>query len=166
MARELEQLQLIQLPSTELSNLLTEFGIIQPPSLLFLSNVVQPISIVDSRVSLSSVTTPANYTNAGSSGPVTPAAATVIATTGPLAAGTYEFRLMMDSNDGVARRVDFQHRDAADATSLLTHRLIASATSKYDFTLTRTLVLNERVRIITVDAFGSPVQATLFWRSI
>lgn len=138
--------QLIQLPSTELAEFLTQFGVIQPPSLLFVSNIVRPVSIVDSRITLNAQVTATQWDATTSIGIVNnPAINSMLADTAGLAAGRYEFEAVIGGYD-VDTWMAIEHRDAANAATLW--ELLESGNTRFHvhrFTLT--LGLNERVRI-------------------
>lgn len=130
---------------------------------------VLPTVLVGSLVTLSANSTPmvhgVPYTIGES---VAPAANTVLADTGPLAAGTYNVRLIVSGlNVTASWRSDFrlQRRDAANLANIWSQVFqVWEGAPIYDAVFAITVAANERIRIITVAATsaGEPVQASLW----
>ena len=162
-------LNLIQLPSDELAALLNDLGVIQPPGALYLARTLQPVSIVDSRVSLEAVATPPEWDAEQSNGEqVTAVAGTILADTGQLAAGTYEFLFWSSHTEAGTNGVRFQHRNAANSANISAHCFGLPNGGNIITSKTYTLALNERVRILLVAnaAAGAISQATIYYRGL
>lgn len=117
-----EQAYQIQDPSAELRALLLSYGISSPPGQFWLTPLVSPVSIVDSRVSLIAESSPEIPDNFNTAGILTnPAANTRLANTGQLAAGNYSFKVYvsMGSSTINMRCIRRNAADTADITAML-----------------------------------------------
>jgi len=98
---------------------------------------------------------------------VAPAAATVLADTGALAAGDYEVVAHVGSDDTAAagKDVEVEHRDAANTATL--HRHLVPVPGAGSWYVPRiALALNERIRVVTgaAGAAGSIYTADIYVR--
>jgi len=122
-----------------------------------LADVVVPvISLGDVRTREVNILTPAfRSVDVFSNGmQVQQAAGTVLADTGPLAAGTFDVRVILssDADDDVSVEIDLEHRNAADAANLAvwTHPLRSTGpdTIHYDYAFGYEFAVNERLRAV------------------
>lgn len=124
-----------------------------------LSNVVQPVSLVDSDVALAAVTTSQLLDTPLTAGPqAAPVINTVLADTGAQAAGNYILFILVSAFDTVAGPdIQFQRRDAANAANIWEQRYWTGGATSYflQTTLRVTLQLNERVRVVNPRAGGA-----------
>jgi hypothetical protein len=134
-----------------------------------LSNVVTPISIVDSDVPISSVTTPPTVDSVNTQGiQLQPAAGTLLADSGALSQGTYFFRIIVGTDRNVAGGgcAEIQRRDSGNAANL--YRILLpmsdSGIQFYDVLLQTKLATNERIRVVVTSPFtaGLSVLANIF----
>lgn len=161
--------QLARITSTFFTNLITRLGIRPPFSEGFeMSNVVTPVSIVDSDITLQAITTSillaAPYT-AGSS--ATPAAGTVLADTGAQSAGNYVILVTYGADFAVSvntNAFEIQRRDAANAANIWTiMSSIAAGSQGFIQSLNVTLALNERIRVVQYqNSPGSNIKANVW----
>ncbi len=141
---------LARITNTFFTTLINRLGVRPPPPEGFeLSNVVQPVSIVDADIALTSVSsTPllgAPFTAGELAGPADLA---ILADTGAQAAGNYDVRVELDGAEGPSNNamVRLQRRDAANAANIWSQDLI---TGHHISLMFRTsLALNERIRLI------------------
>jgi len=158
---------LIQLPSDELRALLADLGVVTPPALWYLSPVVSPVSIVDSRVQIQAISSTAIFGTPSSAGEtVNPAINTVLADTGQLATGNWAFFILISAFPSVAaiQRIQLQHRNAANAANIWSHTIypvaLTAAVSSFAQTsmvFSKTVDLNQRMRVLNLvgDASGN-----------
>ena len=164
---------LARITNTFFVTLINRLGVRPPPPEGFeLSNVVQPVSIVDSDVTLSAVVSTQNLDVPASAGElVAPAAAVVLADSGALAVGNWNISIMVSSLGETNLVFSFavERRDAANAANIWSQIFTQSfqATSGYLLLNFRaTVLVNERIRVISrVPAAGTTVQANL-WASL
>ena len=146
-------------------DLLKRLGVNRPLRPFTLDGNITPVVLVESGVQFIAAPTPAyGVTDFFTTGlQNNPAAATVLADTGPLPVGSYTLINMLFIDSGVLR-FDFEWRDAANAANLRTHRLNTSLNSLNIWEL-RYLVENadERFRISNVVApgVGVDIQASI-----
>lgn len=161
--------QLASITATFFTNLLTRLGV-RPPFAegYLLSNVVQPVSIVDSDISIPAAVSLPTIGSANSAGDqVAPAVDTVLADTGALAAGTYNLVLtagIVNSTSSL-RGITLARRNAANAADIWTARLMCNSTAAFvPIALRCSCDLNERFVIRTGIIFGAgeTVQANIF----
>lgn len=150
---------LARITATFFVNLINRLGVRPPPADGFvLSNTVVPISIVDTDISLPAVLTPPIYGTPSSAGEqIAPAANTVLADTGQLAQGTYQFTAILSWADGPAavQAVDLQHRNAANAANIWDQNFYTTSSGgvqTFTFNWTEFVSLNERIRAICITA--------------
>jgi hypothetical protein len=154
-------------------NLINRLGVRPPPPESFvLSNVVQPVSIVDTDVTLSAVATSQLIDTPFTTGiQAAPGANTILADTGVQAAGIYSLYCTLFAQDGVnLANLQIQRRDAANAVTVWAIVAPVSASAgvngliQYAFQLRIVLLLNERVRILNtnVGGAGSSYQANIW----
>jgi hypothetical protein len=159
-----------RITNTFFTSLLDRLGVRPPFRDGFeLSSVVTPVSIVDSDVPISSVTTPPIIDSSSTQGILLqPAAGTLLADTGALAQGTYLFRILVGTDRNVSGGgcVEIQRRDAGNAANL--YRILLpmsdSGPQMYDLLLNAKLSANERIRVVVTSSFtaGLSVLANIF----
>jgi hypothetical protein len=136
-------------------NLINRLGIRPPPIEGFvISNVVQPVSIVDSDIALNAISTSQLLDVPFSTGlQVAQAANTILADTGQQPAGTYVLKILGSAFESTVNiRHAVQRRDAANAVTVWEQRFYGDATvpAQYDQTLRINLLANERVRVVQI----------------
>jgi len=152
--------QQARITATFFTSLLTRLGV-RPPFAegYLLSNVVQPVTLVDSDIVIPTSITPIATSTPNSTGEQAAVAAnTVLADSGALAAGTYFVRAWIANIATAANRsLSIQHRDSANAANIWEQRFYISATGvrTHQFELRETLNLNERIRVITISNMGA-----------
>jgi hypothetical protein len=153
----------IQQPFDELQALITELGIYQAPALFFLSEVVQPVSIVDSQISINSIQVPVTLFLPASAGELAaPAANTRLADTGQLPAGDYNVTVLVSSPDSNSYRL--RRRNAADAADIWSHRLTINAFGAFEFTTRLNISTNERLVVENLVLGVGTYQASIWAR--
>lgn len=164
-----EMPQLARITATFFTTLLTRLGV-RPPfeEGYVLSNVVQPITIVDSDIAIPASVSLPTIGSANSTGDqVAPAVNTILADTGALAAGTYNLILtcgIVNSTSSL-RGVELARRDAANAADIWKARLMCNPNSGFDpIALRCSCDLNERFVLRTGIIFGAgeTVQGNIF----
>lgn len=161
---------LARITATFFVNLINRLGVRPPPADGFLlSNVVQPVSIVDSDITLSAVVTTVLQDTPFTTGPqLSPAANTVLADTGALSAGTYQVRILASQDMAVANGVGsmkMQRRDSANAANIWEQSLATGqqGTCVVDLSMRIVLSTSERLRILSnVTSAGVTVQASIW----
>jgi hypothetical protein len=162
---------LARITSTFFTNLINRLGIRPPFGEGFvMSNVVTPVSLVDSDITIPTVTTPPIFGTPFTTGVnLVPAINTVIADTGPLAAGTWAFLVMISVLDsaGAGAVCDLQHRNAANAANIWDQETYSSTNAPCNmqqFVFAKTMAANERLRAINLTAgtAASRWQVTIF----
>jgi hypothetical protein len=132
-----------------------------------LTNVVQPVSIVDSDITLSTTSgTPLMDTSFSAGLLVGPAAATVIADTGAQLAGNY-FAVVMFSGTEVVNGlsgINLARRNAANAADIWTQSFFANPGALNQvFVIRLILQTNERLRMtVGPSAFTGDVSGNIF----
>jgi len=145
---------LSQITNNFFVSLINRLGVRPPPPESFvLSNVVQPVSIVDSDISIPAVLTTQRLDAPFSAGVlVAPVANTLMADTGALPAGDYQLLIWVGIGN-VAGSGDFfiQRRDAANAANIWQQLCFMNTNGPgYQLTpLVVTLAANERIRVFT-----------------
>jgi hypothetical protein len=144
---------LSQISNNFFLNLINRLGVRPPPAESFLlSNVVQPVSIVDADIVIPAVVTSQTLDTPFTVGSQALAAAnTVLADTGALVAGTYLVYVTVGKITG-ANAMDFriQRRDAANAVNVWDIWGTCDSASQGFITsqFTAVLLVNERIRVI------------------
>ena len=164
--------QFARITATFFTNLINRLGI-RPPfdEGYILTNVVQPVSLVDTDISIPTTLTRVVLDVPFTAGETAaPGINVVLADTGALPAGDYNCRIMLGSDASSATTVDLriQRRNAANAANIWVHRFALQQTAQnfYDIELTVTLVASERIRVITAAAtVGNTVTANI-WASL
>lgn len=150
----------IQDPTTELRELLLRYGITTPPSTFFLTPLVSPVSIVDSRVAFTAQQAPVIWDTRASAGILTnPAANTRLFDTGALAAGAYNFQIWIAGATSATGFVRIKQRDAADAADV--HQTLfrySQNPAQHFFNLVFRLGVNERVVAEVSAAPGAGIE--------
>jgi hypothetical protein len=134
------------------TSLITRLGIKPPFSSGFeMSNVITPVSLVDSDITLTATSVPAAFDQRANGGvTIAPVAGTVLADTGSLAAGTYQFFVLVGNDEGSAnaRLWVLQRRNAANTADIWSQILNAGAGLVYPiFEWRETVAANERIRV-------------------
>lgn len=131
-----------------------------------LSNVVQPVSIVDTNVQFQAVQTSQTLGVPATQGIIASpvGAGVLLADTGPLPVGIWSFFMMVSSDFGGSGGYgDFflQRRDAANATNIWTQSLKIGRDGENQVVLgiTSEIVANERIRLITNGAWTVGITA-------
>lgn len=161
--------QLASITATFFTSLLTRLGI-RPPFQegYLLSNVVQPVSIVDSDISIPAAVSLPTIDSSNTAGDQTaPAVDTVLADTGALAANDYNLVITCGivNSTSALRGVTLARRNAANSADIWTARLMCNSTAAFVPIAVRVrLQLNERVVVRTGILFGAgeTVQANIF----
>lgn len=165
--------QIARITSTFFTNLISRLGIRPPFSEGFeVSNVIQPVSIVDSDITFSALSTTQSLGTPFTVGALgAPAAGTVLADTGAQNAGIYQLFIVMSAGDGVGTpAMDLQRRDAANAANIWVQRFWGmgggpngqSGTAPMSFRVE--LAASERIRVTVGPAggAGSGYQASIW----
>jgi len=154
-------------------DLIQRLGIRPPPPTGFeMSNVVIPVSLVDSNITLAaSVSSTLLNTPFTAGDLVNPALNTVLADTLAQAAGNYVVYLNHGSDVGPATDYNLvlQRRDAANAANIWQMRMRVGSNGDLERNLYVTLSLNERLRVLVqgaVPGAGVTVNCALFLRAV
>jgi hypothetical protein len=163
---------LSRITGTFFVNLINRLAVRPPPPQGFeLSSIVQPVSIVDSDIQLSAILSTLSMDLPATGGEITsPAALSVLADTGQLAAGTYNILAILGTDflAGGATSFRLQRRDAANAVNVWTQLMIlqTSGAAFFVFSGTMRFLLNERLRIQNnATTATNTVQASI-WTSL
>lgn len=150
-------LHLINQPTDEIRRLLEVLGIITPPAPWALSNVVSPVSIVDSRITLTAQTSREIWDSRHSAGElVNPAANTRWFDTGQLPAGTYSVQIEVGCRGAIQQRIKQRNAaDAADVNQML--KSTDAAAPAYSVSGIWKLAANERIVMENNAAPGAGV---------
>ena len=144
--------------------LINRLGVRPPPEEAFLlSNIVQPVSIVDADISIPAISTSQLLDTPFTAGVlVAPAINTVLADTGPQVAGNYSIEVMLNFQDGAAvQQVALQRRDSTNAVNIWQQVFFGTGNAAgnagvlvlQNFRVV--LQANERIRIINLVAGGA-----------
>lgn len=162
--------QIARITATFFTSMITRLGIRPPFGQGYeISNVVQPVSIVDADIAIPAAVTPVLTPTPNGSEQTAVAAGTVFATSGALPAGTYYFRAWVSYMVAATNRIIYiQHRNAADAANIWFHSLypgLAVGGDLQQLEWRETLSTNERVRIVAGSNMGAgeSITANLFW---
>lgn len=165
--------ELLPVQSILFQNLLRDFQVVAPPRVpvWWLSDIIQPVSIVNSQVTLTATVDERAMLFASNGVQIAPPIATVLAGTGQLPAGLYLFRVYVNwSDNAVSNHVLIQHRDAADAANIWEHSLEANSgdpAAQFTMEWTETLVANERIRLLVALAGTATMRYNgIIWRSL
>jgi len=158
---------LARITNTFFVTLINRLGVRPPPPEGFeLSNVVQPVSIVDSDIAIASVATTPLLGTPGTIGQsAAPADTTVLADSGALAAGNWDARVVIDSDDNITTG-EFcliQRRNAADAANIWSQLVWCGGHGRVDFSFRTALALNERIRVVKQ---GNAAPGTVYQASV
>lgn len=140
----------------------------QPFPFDLIGNVV-PVAIVDPSP-LTIVTVPQDWDIPASAGALAaPAANTLLADTGALAVGIWDFLIVISDNDtGAQSRIAVQRRNAANAANIWEQQFgVAGGIDKHIvWNVGLSIAAGERIRVITVAAAGagSTYHANIFSR--
>lgn len=155
-------------------NLINRLGVRPPPAEGFmLSNVVQPVSIVDSDIVLTSISTTVRADTSFSQGEIASpvGAAALLADTGQQPAGTYNLFITIAGSMGAgAGDFQIQRRNAANAANVWqqTGNVGVNFGGLVHVPLTVVLLTNERIRILTKNAWtvGSTAEANIWLQPV
>jgi len=156
--------QIARITATWFTALINRLGIRPPFSEGWeISNVVQPVSIVDSDISFSAVSTSQVMDTPFTAGVLAaPAAGTVMADTGAQNAGTYQLFIFISAGDGgVSPSANLQRRDAANAANVWEQRIFGVGSGPtglsgvQPFSLRVILRDPERIRVTVNAAAGA-----------
>lgn len=145
---------LARITNTFFVNLINRLGVRPPPPAGFeLISTVQPVSLVDSDIVLSAVTTSMTLDSANSTGEqVTPAAATVLADTGALNAGNYQIFVQASAYDPAAANIlQIARRNSTNTADLWVMNvpcLITAALANGRIELSARIVLSQNERVV------------------
>lgn len=139
------------------TGLFERLGIITPPRVpqFWMSDVIQPVSIVDSNITLQADFANPAQSFATEGVQVAPAANDLLADTGQLEAGTYTFKCFFNTNeDSSDANITIEHRNAANSAAHWEYRWFHERNTSYDHTFgfTETFLQDERLRIRCVNA--------------
>lgn len=168
-------MSLHQITSTYFKTVLDRLGVKPGPREGFgLVNSVQPVALVDVDVSIPVISSQVVFAGPFSIGhQLGPAVNTVLADTNQLAAGTWQFCVTVNIQDGAAAggRAALQHRDAANAANIWERNYyVIGPSGNIDsvWVFTKSVALNERLRVIVLGspAGGSFYNANIFANQI
>lgn len=161
---------LSHITSTFFTNLINRLGVRPPPPDGFdLINTVQPVSIVDSDITLNAISSTIVLGTPFTAGPlaIATAANTVHADTGAQAAGTYAVLIVAgyDRTAGTFTTLLLQRRDAANAANIWEQQIDIGVNSQgfAVIPLSITLNLNERLRILNKQITTLTTQQASIW---
>lgn len=151
---------LSQISANFFVSLINRLGVRPPPAEAFLlSNVVQPVSIVDSDISLSAVATTQLLDAPLSAGElVAQAAATVMADTGAMPAGNYTLFINLGVSGAGGMDINIVRRNAANTADIWSIYLGLPNVYNTQIPIRVTLNLNERIRIVNQAAVPGGVR--------
>lgn len=163
-----------RITSTFFTSLIDRLGV-RPPfgDGFVLNNMVQPVSLVDSDITLSAQVTTLNCNLPATQGELAaPAANTLLADTGALQAGTYNVLIL--GSGSIAGNFNFdmrvQRRDAANAANRWSQVFSCNVNGGQNlvFPLRITLGEQERLRVMTVNnsVAGSLYQVSIFFERV
>lgn len=160
---------LARITSTFFTSLINRLGVRPPPDEGYLlSNVVTPVSLVDSDITLSAQVTTLNCSSPATQGELAaPVAATLLADTGPLAAGTYNVLLMAGASIGGNFNIDFrlQRRDAANAATIWGQLFSINVNGAQNLVIPFRLTVADQERLRAISVTNS-IAASLYQVSI
>lgn len=158
---------LASITATFFVNLINRLGVRPPPDEGFLlSNVVQPVSIVDADIAIPAVLTTQVLGTPFSTGiQAAPGAGVLLADTGVQPAGNYSVLILVGVRN-VAGGCDFviERRNAANAANIWRQvgTLHLTNNGTYQVSFTARLELNERFRIETDTGGTNTIEANLW----
>lgn len=134
-----------------------------------LSNVITPVSIVDSGITLRADVEANPYLFATAGPLAAPVANTVLADTGALPAGNYQFRAWMFSQETSGGFIEgiIEHRDAANTANNWQIRINAHLENNPLREWTESLLTDERLRmIIRINGTAGRTTQAIIWRRL
>lgn len=146
--------ELVPVTNNFFVNLITRLGLKPPPNLGWtMQTVLVPVSLVDSDITLSAISSTINCDTPFTAGPLAAgtAANTVHADSGSQAAGNYAVLILMsaDMTAGTFQTFLIQRRDAANAANIWEQEYaISTGNLSQSLPLTITLAANERLRVV------------------
>lgn len=154
--------ELVPITNNFFVNLITRLGLKPPPSLGWsMATVVTPVSIVDSDITLSAISTTQLLDTPFTAGvQAAPVINTVLADSGAQNAGNYFVTLMMSCSEGITNNtLALQRRDAANAANIWEQRfytlLNTVDSTRMVMNCQVKLSQNERLRILNLVAGGA-----------
>jgi len=166
--------ELLPIQAILFQNLLRDFQIIAPPRVpvWWMSDVVQPVALVNSQVTLDAVISETAMQFATQGTVISPLIGAILADTGQLPAGTYLFRAIMSFiNTSAINGIILEHRDPADAANVWEWEGNTGNNSEGFLPITiewvETVVLNERIRATNrVAGSGQSRFNVIIWRRL
>jgi hypothetical protein len=150
-------------------NLINRLGVRPPPPQAFeLSNVVQPVSIVDSDVVLTAQATTQILGTPFTAGELAaPVAGTILADTGALVIpANYAFFMMVSHMTAAGAGTDFtiQRRDAANAANIWSQlvTILQGGSDYFVQQIVATIAANERLRLVVKSNAVGTVQGSIW----
>lgn len=152
---------LFRITATAFANVARRLGLIPPPQVPYeISNIVIPVALVDSDITLAATASTALLGTPASTGNQTAVAAdTVLADTGALAAGDYNVTVSAGQHVTLGNQhfLKLQRRDAANAANVWEINLPVGTSGggplrAYFFNFRCALFGSERLRLVTGDA--------------
>jgi hypothetical protein len=151
-----------------------------PPEAFVLSNVVNPVTIVDQDIQLAATMTPPIFAVPASAGEqIAPAANFILADTGALsstdlATVNWSFQVLLMCVDAQTPRIVIEHRNAANAANIWSQTIYGTtlfaggAGAFIDLVIAKTLQPSERlrVRVDLVGLAGSRYHANIFSKQL
>ncbi len=161
----------IQLPGSDLGDLITQYGLIPVPADWFLSNLVVPVTLVGATTSLPIQTSPTIMTNfASEDAKSSPAAGVLLADTEPLDAGDYLFYVDVSwAQNQALSLVLLQLRNATNTGNIWEQEIISATNSDWENLsrpITWTLLQSERLRVLTGTNMTGRHYASIRWRRL
>lgn len=149
--------------------ILTKLGLTQSPRFT-LNDVVQPVALVDSEITLNAITVPTLYGTPASGGETAaPGAGTRLADTGQLTAGAWVCTVFFSSNDNGAAPNNLawrlRRRNAADAADIWSFRFAQGTANVAWSPITLRLTFAQSERLV-VETVGAATAATTYQASI
>lgn len=161
---------LYNVTETAFQTLLNDLGL-RRSTPFTVEDIIRPVYIVGSSITLeANVSTPAFGTPASEGRLTAPAINTVLADTGELTEGTWDFLVLISFSSAVLMNVDIQHRNSGNTANVWAHSVMLGGASgdvlNYQFSLGKTVAGSERLRVLNLIAgeAGRFFQATIFSR--
>ncbi len=132
----------------------------------WLSDTIVPVALLDSDITLQANVIERVETVVTLGAITNPAAGSILASTGALAAGNFKFRVFYSVADGTTGNAALvQHRDAADAANVFQLHIESDPTTvptNYVLDFTIAMAANERLRVLSRVLGTGRYQATIF----
>jgi len=132
-----------------------------------LSNIVTPVAIVDSGVTLTANVNVGPQLFATEGELFNAAIGALMADTGQLAAGDWEIQVHVTSDIMASpSAMEHQHRNAANAADIWQFKKWTRGGNDAYFSFRETFLLNERFRVINTNLLAGRTSAFIFFRSL